>query len=96
MAAEQVEAARVLEALRSVKDPELNVDIVTLGMIEGLKVSDGTVSFTVTLNATAVPTLETLSLYCSVPLSGIGIPPVPACATPCAPTRRVSMPASTG
>ena len=55
MAAEQVEAARVLEALRSVKDPELNVDIVTLGMIEGLKVSDGTVSFTVNLTTPGCP-----------------------------------------
>ncbi len=47
--------ARVLAALKSVKDPELNVDIVTLGMIEGLKVAGGAVSFTVNLTTPGCP-----------------------------------------
>src|SRR5262245_17272044 len=46
---------RILEALRKVKDPELNVDIVTLGMIEGLAVSRGNVALTVNLTTPGCP-----------------------------------------
>ncbi len=47
--------AQVIEALKGVKDPELNVDIVTLGMIENLKVDKGIVSLTVNLTTPGCP-----------------------------------------
>ncbi len=50
-----VEAAKVMEALRGVKDPELNVDLVSLGMIEDLKVEGGNVSLTVNLTTPGCP-----------------------------------------
>lgn len=45
----------VLEALRTVKDPELNKDLVTAGMIEDVEVSDGKVSFELILTTPACP-----------------------------------------
>ncbi len=47
--------AQVMEALKKVKDPELNVDIVTLGMVENLKVDKETVSLTVNLTTPGCP-----------------------------------------
>ena len=35
-----LDEAKILQALRTVQDPELHVDIVTLGMIEDLATSD--------------------------------------------------------
>jgi ATP-binding protein involved in chromosome partitioning len=46
---------RILEALKKVEDPELKVDIVTLGMIEGLAISGGKVSLTVNLTTPGCP-----------------------------------------
>src|SRR5262245_51314759 len=51
----RLDEQRVLEALRKVRDPELNVDIVTLGMIEGLAIADGAVSLTVNLTTPGCP-----------------------------------------
>ena len=50
-----MDQARVLEALKGVKDPELNVDIVTLGMVENLRLEGGTVSLTVNLTTPGCP-----------------------------------------
>lgn len=44
-----------MEALRTVQDPELHVDIVSLGMVEDLDVDGGTVSFTVNLTTPGCP-----------------------------------------
>src|SRR5437899_9532024 len=52
---EQLEENKVLEALRTVKDPELHVDIVSLGMIEGLAIEGGAVSLTVNLTTPGCP-----------------------------------------
>ncbi|MDH7568032.1 MAG: iron-sulfur cluster carrier protein ApbC [Armatimonadota bacterium] len=46
---------QVLDALRQVRDPELGRDLVSLGMIQNLRASDGTVSFTVVLTTPACP-----------------------------------------
>jgi ATP-binding protein involved in chromosome partitioning len=51
----QVDEGRVLQALKAVQDPELHVDIVTLGMVEGLKVSGGAVTLTVNLTTPGCP-----------------------------------------
>ena len=50
-----IDRAKVLEVLRTVKDPELHVDIVSLGMIEDLKVEAGGVSLTVNLTTPGCP-----------------------------------------
>lgn len=55
MVATQTDEQKVLGALAKVKDPELHVDIVTLGMIEGLVVSGGTVTLTVNLTTPGCP-----------------------------------------
>jgi ATP-binding protein involved in chromosome partitioning len=45
----------VLAALRTVQDPDLRRDLVTLGMIEDLAVADGEVAFTLVLTTAACP-----------------------------------------
>src|SRR4051812_44650019 len=50
-----VEAVAVLEALKVVRDPDLQRDIVALGFIKGLQVDDGRVSFTIELTTPACP-----------------------------------------
>ena len=50
-----VSSEQVLDALRGVKDPELHRDVVSLGMIEDLKVDGGAVSFTFNLTTPACP-----------------------------------------
>ncbi len=50
-----VSAEEVMDALRGVKDPELQRDVVSLGMIEDLKVEGGRVSFTLNLTTPACP-----------------------------------------
>jgi ATP-binding protein involved in chromosome partitioning len=50
-----VEQANLIEALRAVMDPELHVDIVSLGMIEDLRLEGGAVSLTVNLTTPGCP-----------------------------------------
>ncbi|MDW8042170.1 MAG: Mrp/NBP35 family ATP-binding protein [Nitrososphaerota archaeon] len=50
----------VLKALRKVKDPELGVDVVQMGMIKDLTVRGGHVSFTLELTTPACPFNEEL------------------------------------
>lgn len=45
----------VLAALRSVKDPDLHRDIVTLGFVKNLVIQDGQVAFTIELTTPACP-----------------------------------------
>ena len=49
------EQGAVLEALRSVRDPELHRDIVSLGMVRDLSVAGGTVRFRLELTTPACP-----------------------------------------
>src|SRR5258708_8955678 len=51
----QGDQARVLEALKVVRDPDLNRDIVSLGFIKDLKIDAGRVAFTIELTTPACP-----------------------------------------
>jgi len=51
----QVEQAHVLDALKVVRDPDLNRDIVSLGFVKDLKVDGGRVAFTIELTTPACP-----------------------------------------
>ena len=50
-----VEQAQVLEALKVVRDPDLNRDIVSLGFIKDLTIDAGRVAFTIELTTPACP-----------------------------------------
>jgi ATP-binding protein involved in chromosome partitioning len=51
----QVEQTRVLEALKAVRDPDLNRDIVSLGFIKNMSIDGGRVAFTIELTTPACP-----------------------------------------
>jgi len=53
-----LDQASVLEALKVVRDPDLNRDIVGLGFIKDLKVEGGRVAFTIELTTPACPVKE--------------------------------------
>jgi ATP-binding protein involved in chromosome partitioning len=53
-----VEHAAVLDALKVVRDPDLNRDIVTLGFIKELTIDGGRVAFTIELTTPACPVKE--------------------------------------
>ncbi|MFL7813640.1 MAG: Mrp/NBP35 family ATP-binding protein [Anaerolineales bacterium] len=55
MAGKSLTREVVLEALGKVQDPEINKDLVSLGMIEDLEVEGGKVSFTLNLTTPACP-----------------------------------------
>jgi ATP-binding protein involved in chromosome partitioning len=50
-----VEQGAVLDALKVVRDPDLNRDIVSLGFIKDLVIRDGSVAFTIELTTPACP-----------------------------------------
>ncbi|MFN2280786.1 MAG: metal-sulfur cluster assembly factor, partial [Anaerolineales bacterium] len=55
MAGKSLTREVVLEALGKVQDPEINKDLVSLGMIEDLEIEGGKVSFTLNLTTPACP-----------------------------------------
>jgi ATP-binding protein involved in chromosome partitioning len=61
----------VLEVLKTVQDPEIHRDIVSLGMVKDLEVAQGKVSFTVELTTPACPLRETIQNDCEKALSGV-------------------------
>ncbi len=50
----------ILNALRTVMDPELHKDVVTLNMVKDVQIGNGNVSLTVTLTTPACPLKETV------------------------------------
>ncbi len=56
--------SQVLKALKTVNDPDLKKDLVTLNMIKDINVSDNAVSFTVVLTTPACPLKELIRKDC--------------------------------
>ncbi len=63
----------VLAALRTVNDPELHRDIVSLNMVRDLAIEGSTVHFSVILTTPACPLRETIDRDVRTALSGIGV-----------------------
>jgi ATP-binding protein involved in chromosome partitioning len=55
-----IEKAVVLDALKVVRDPDLNRDIVSLGFVKDLRLDEGRVSFTIELTTPACPVKDQL------------------------------------
>ena len=56
----EVSQAQVLDALKSVKDPDSGTDIVTHGMVSGLVVKDGNIGFSIEVDPKRGPHLDSL------------------------------------
>ena len=54
----------VLRALRTVQDPDLHRDLVSLGMIQELKIEDDRVSFAIVLTTPACPVRDQMKTQC--------------------------------
>jgi len=75
MAAKALSRETVLEALGKVKDPEIGKDLVSLGMIENVKVDGGKVSFGINLTTPACPLKDEIrgsALAAVEALEGVG------------------------
>ena len=57
---DQVTESRILDALRTVRDPDRGGDIVSLGMISGLVIKNGNVGFAIEVDPNRGPHLEPL------------------------------------
>ena len=66
-----VSEQQVLDALRSVIDPDLNADIVRLGFVKDVVIDGGRVSFKVELTTPACPVKEILEQQAKEAVSGI-------------------------
>lgn len=61
----------ILSALKTVQDPDLHTDIVTLGFIKNLEISGSDVSFTIELTTPACPVREKLEDEARTAVSGL-------------------------
>ncbi|MEM2920479.1 MAG: Mrp/NBP35 family ATP-binding protein [Candidatus Nitrosocaldus sp.] len=66
----------VMNALRSVKDPELNKDIVSMGMIKDLSIDGGKVTFTLELTTPACPYNSDIEQEVREKVKALGVEPV--------------------
>jgi len=75
MAAKTLSRETVLDALGKVKDPEIGKDLVSLGMIEDVKVEGSKVSFVINLTTPACPLKDEIrgsALAAVEALEGVG------------------------
>jgi ATP-binding protein involved in chromosome partitioning len=72
----QISPQDVLNALRTVKDPDLGRDIVTLGFVKELEVGDGRVSFALQLTTPACPLRDHLMAQARAAVMALGVPDV--------------------
>jgi ATP-binding protein involved in chromosome partitioning len=66
-----VTEAAVLEALRSVRDPDLHKDIVALGFVKELRIDGGRVAFTIELTTPACPVKDQMRDQASAAVSAV-------------------------
>lgn len=66
-----VTEVQVLEALKSVQDPDLHRDIVSLGFVKDIAIDGGRVTFTVELTTPACPVKDQLQEQCRVVVGGL-------------------------
>lgn len=64
---------QVLSSLRKVVDPELHKDIVSMGMVKDLEITDGKVSFTLELTTPACPFNSDIEQDVRAAIAGIGV-----------------------
>ena len=62
---------KILLALKTVQDPDLNRDIVSLGFVKDMKIEGANVSFTLELTTPACPVKEQLEQACQTALLAI-------------------------
>ncbi|MFQ5444952.1 MAG: Mrp/NBP35 family ATP-binding protein [Nitrospinales bacterium] len=62
---------KILEALKTVKDPDLNRDIVSLGFVKNLKIESGKVAFDLELTTPACPVKDQLKSECETKVKTI-------------------------
>jgi ATP-binding protein involved in chromosome partitioning len=62
---------QIIQALKTVKDPDLNRDIVSLGFVKNLTVEGGSVKFDVELTTPACPVKEELKKECETKVGAI-------------------------
>jgi ATP-binding protein involved in chromosome partitioning len=80
----------VLNALRTVNDPDLRRDIVSLGFVKDLAVTGDTVAFTIELTTPACPVKEQMREQAAAAVRALGVPQVEV--TMSAKVRSVSAP----
>jgi ATP-binding protein involved in chromosome partitioning len=68
---EKLSEATILEALRTVNDPDLHRDIVSLGFVKDLRIDGGKVSFKVELTTPACPVKDLLREECTRKVAAI-------------------------
>ena len=68
-----VEQGAVLDALKVVRDPDLNRDIVSLGFIKELVIRDGDVAFTIELTTPACPVKDQLRDQAVAAVRALGV-----------------------
>lgn len=68
-----VTVEQVMSSLRKVVDPELHKDIVSMGMVKDLAITDGKVSFTLELTTPACPFNSDIEQDVRAAIAGIGV-----------------------
>ena len=65
----QITAEAILEALRTIKDPQTNSDVVSLGMVQGLVAKEGHVTFALEVYPAEANAREPLRQACEPPVT---------------------------
>jgi ATP-binding protein involved in chromosome partitioning len=67
----EVTEAQVLDALRTVQDPDLNKDLVSLNMIKNIKICEGNLAFQIELTTPACPMKAKIEADCRAALESL-------------------------
>jgi ATP-binding protein involved in chromosome partitioning len=67
----EITEERILDALRTVQDPDLHKDLVSLNMIKNVRICEGNVAFQVELTTPACPLKEKIAADCRAAVSAV-------------------------